>query len=81
MGCGDGRRPDVVVPTVEGRRGNPLRWDRRQFQALAGLSGDAGARTILGQQGLDILVLECGDPGIVEDFDTVERLAVYRAAC
>lgn len=76
----DGRWPDAVVPIHDGQRGNPVRWDRRLFGDLASLSGDAGARTILRRPGLDVLTQTVDDPGVLQDFDTSDRLAVYRNA-
>lgn len=36
-----------VVPTVEGRRGNPVLFDLRAFEALSKIRGDRGGRQIL----------------------------------
>ena len=33
----------VVVPTMDGKRGNPVVWSRRFFPELAELGGDVGA--------------------------------------
>jgi len=37
----------VVVPTVDGKRGNPVVWSRRFFPELAALDGDTGARSLI----------------------------------
>ncbi len=68
---------DVVLPLAAGRRGNPLLWDRRQFAALGTLRGDAGGRALLAAPGLRCLQVETGDPGVLADFDTPERLAAF----
>src|SRR3954470_18844338 len=38
----------VVVPTTEGRRGNPVVWARRFFPELMAIGGDVGARHLIG---------------------------------
>ncbi len=76
---GGGDAIDVVLPLADGRRGNPLLWDRRLFAALAALRGDAGGRTLLGAPGLRRLEVETGDPGVLVDNDTPERLAAFAA--
>src|SRR5205823_2862824 len=34
----------VVIPTIDGKRGNPVVWARRFFPELMGLDGDVGGR-------------------------------------
>ena len=77
----DGGRPDAVVPMAGGRRGNPVRWDRRMFPALLALRGDAGARSLLQGPGCDVLAIETGDRGVLEDFDDPARLAWFESGC
>jgi len=62
----------TVVPCFRGQRGNPVLWDRRAFAAMMGLSGDVGAKGLLG--GVDARVVEVEDEGVVRDFDTLESL-------
>src|SRR5256714_2545908 len=38
----------VVIPTIEGKRGNPVLWSRRFFADLARVEGDVGARHLIG---------------------------------
>src|SRR5262249_32739812 len=38
----------VVVPSIEGRRGNPVVWSRRFFHDLTAIQGDIGARHLIG---------------------------------
>ncbi len=70
---------DVVLPLADGRRGNPVLWDRRMFPALRALRGDGGGRSLLATPGLRVAALETGDPGVLADFDTPERLAAFAA--
>lgn len=61
-----------------GRPGNPVLFDRRYFEALAGLSGDEGARKILvGNPAVKLVRL--GGSAAQTDLDTVEDWAAYRA--
>ncbi len=73
-------RPDAVLPLWNGRRGNPVLWDRRLFPSLLGLRGDAGARSLLDRPATAVLAVEAGDEAVLEDFDTPERLASFHAA-
>src|SRR5262249_49639861 len=41
----------AVVPTIEGRRGNPVLWSRRFFPDLMAIEGDVGARHLIGRYG------------------------------
>ena len=38
----------VVMPTIDGKRGNPVVWSRRFFPELMALEGDVGARHLIG---------------------------------
>ncbi|MEM8811874.1 MAG: molybdopterin-binding/glycosyltransferase family 2 protein [Pseudomonadota bacterium] len=64
----------IVVPTFEGRRGNPVLWSRRYFAELMGLSGDVGARALLAEFAEAVVELEIGAE-VVFDIDTPEVLA------
>src|SRR5690606_3931818 len=39
----------IVVPTHDGKRGNPVLWPKRLFAALASIRGDVGARHLIGE--------------------------------
>ena len=38
-----------MVPTIDGKRGNPVVWSRRFFPDLMALEGDIGARHLIGR--------------------------------
>jgi molybdenum cofactor cytidylyltransferase len=68
---------EIIIPTFEGRRGNPVLWGRRFFPRLLQLTGDRGAREILAEHmefAIEIPVT-CG--AIRVDFDTPEELATF----
>lgn len=67
----------IVVPTYGGERGHPVGFALEHRDALLGLRGDQGARSIVQQSAAKVLRLEVDDPGILQDIDTradAERL-------
>jgi molybdenum cofactor cytidylyltransferase len=65
----------IVVPTHEGRSGNPILWDRRYIPEMQALSGDGGARVLLRAHMEQVAEIEMGDDAVLRDFDTVDSLA------
>jgi molybdenum cofactor cytidylyltransferase len=65
----------VVVPTIEGRRGNPVIWARRFFPELMAVTGDVGARHIVARVAEAVAEVAVTDPAITVDVDTPEVLA------
>jgi len=67
--------PDAaaIVPTHDGRRGNPVLIARKLFAAVAALEGDRGASQILAKAAG---VIECSvaDRSILADVDTLDDL-------
>jgi molybdenum cofactor cytidylyltransferase len=70
----------VVVPTIEGRRGNPVVWSRRFFPDLQALEGDAGARGLIASYQEAVVEVPVGGQAAATDIDTPEALASLRAA-
>jgi molybdenum cofactor cytidylyltransferase len=70
----------VVVPTFEGRRGNPVLWSRRFFPDLMAIEGDVGARHLIGRYGEAVVEIPVGDKGTLIDVDTPETLRGVKAA-
>ncbi|MCA8932415.1 MAG: molybdopterin-binding/glycosyltransferase family 2 protein [Rhodospirillaceae bacterium] len=69
----------IVVPTVAGKRGNPVLWDRRFFPEMAGLAGDVGARHLIGQYEDLVVEVAFADTAPALDIDTPDELAAARA--
>ena len=68
----------VVVPTIAGKRGNPVVWSRRFFPDLASVEGDVGARHLIA--GYQEAVAEVPtDTAALLDVDTPDALEVVRA--
>ena len=66
-------RPAALVPTMNGRRGNPVVLSRELENVVAQLSGDVGAGPILRGRS-DVIECPVNDPAILEDVDTSEEL-------
>ena len=71
--AGEGR--DIIIPTFDGQRGNPVLWGRRFFPELLNLSGDAGARQILHNHMEFVSECPVNTDSVLRDFDTPEMLA------
>ncbi|MBS0518964.1 MAG: molybdopterin-binding/glycosyltransferase family 2 protein [Proteobacteria bacterium] len=69
----------ICVPTVGGKRGNPVLWDRRFFAEMAGLAGDSGAKHLIGEYADLVCEVEMAGEAAVTDIDTPEALAAWRA--
>ena len=63
----------IVVPTHDGRRGNPVLWSRRFFPELMAVAGDKGGREILADYPDAIAEVELGAAAAV-DIDTPDAL-------
>ncbi len=69
----------VIVPTHEGRRGNPVLWPRALFAGMLALDGDAGARRLLASHADRVREVDLATDAIFLDVDTPEALADLRA--
>jgi molybdenum cofactor cytidylyltransferase len=56
----------------QGKRGNPVGFDRRHLPQLLALEGDQGARGILKQY--PVQEVDVDDAGILQDIDTPQDL-------
>jgi len=63
----------IVTATADGKRGNPVLWDKRFFDALKSLSGDVGARHIIAENPGFVTEVEIGSAARL-DLDTPEAL-------
>lgn len=63
----------IAAPVNAGRRGHPVGFSREHFAALAALSGDLGARSVIAAADR-LVLLPVADPGIHVDIDTREDL-------
>jgi molybdenum cofactor cytidylyltransferase len=69
----------VVMPTFEGRRGNPVLWSRRFFPDLTAIEGDVGARHLIGRYSEAVIEVPLERNAALVDVDTPEALVGVRA--
>lgn len=70
----EAKRPAIVVPQRDGRRGNPILWPREFFAAMQAVSGDQGARGLIEANAQRIRSVDMGDDAIHADVDTPDAL-------
>ncbi|ELZ31323.1 UDP-N-acetylglucosamine pyrophosphorylase [Halogeometricum pallidum JCM 14848] len=71
--AGDG---SIVAPRYDGKRGNPVLFDRRHFDALADVDGDRGGRELVMEHDGTRFV-DVDDPGVLRDIDSEADLRTY----
>jgi molybdenum cofactor cytidylyltransferase len=69
----------VVVPSIEGRRGNPVVWSRRFFPDLMAVQGDVGARHLIGSYAEAVVEVPVSGAAALTDVDTPESLSAVKA--
>ncbi len=67
----------IGVPVHTGKRGNPVLWDRRFFDDMRGVSGDVGAKALIGANESLVYEVEFGDTAVLTDLDTPEQWSDY----
>ena len=65
----------ICVPTFNGKRGNPVLFARRFFENMESVSGDVGARHLIGEAPELVCEVEMEDRGVLLDIDTPQALA------
>lgn len=70
----------VAVPTIGGKRGNPVVWSRRFFSDLSTLTGDVGARGLIASYPEAVVEVATTDDAAFNDVDTPDALDAVRAA-
>lgn len=65
----------IVVPTFNGKRGNPVLWDRRFLAEMGELAGDVGARHMIGAYEDLAVETPMPDDSVLLDVDTPDALA------
>jgi molybdenum cofactor cytidylyltransferase len=69
----------AVVPTTDGKRGNPVVWSRRFFPELAELGGDVGARHLIASYPEAVAEVPVAGRGALVDVDTPDALKELKA--
>ncbi|MBL4646068.1 MAG: molybdopterin-binding/glycosyltransferase family 2 protein [Rhizobiales bacterium] len=65
---------EIIVATNQGKRGNPVLWSSRFFNALTQVQGDTGGRHLIGESSAFVHEVEIGDSASF-DLDTPQALA------
>jgi molybdenum cofactor cytidylyltransferase len=69
----------LTRPVYEGKRGNPVLFDRRLWPELMKTEGDEGGKQIMARTSPeDIGWIEAADPGVLIDIDTPDEYNKYR---
>jgi molybdenum cofactor cytidylyltransferase len=69
----------VVVPTIDGKRGNPVVWSRRFFPELAAIEGDIGARHLIASYPEAVTEVSVTGKAALVDVDTPDALMAVKA--
>jgi molybdenum cofactor cytidylyltransferase len=65
----------IVIPTYNGKRGNPVLIDRALFPRIVSLQGDVGARILFDEYSSQLHEIEMGDEYLTLDVDTLDDYA------
>ncbi len=68
----------IAVPTIDGKRGNPIVWSRRFFPELMAVEGDVGARYLIGRYSEAVIEVPLKGTAALTDVDTPEALEAVR---
>lgn len=69
----------VAVPSIDGRRGNPVVWSRRFFNDLMAVQGDIGARHLIASYAEAVVEVPVKGEAALTDVDTPESLSAVKA--
>jgi molybdenum cofactor cytidylyltransferase len=69
----------ICIPTFNGKWGNPVLWDQRFFSAMQNVSGDVGARHLIGEHQDVLYEVPIEDNAVLTDLDTPAALAAHLA--
>jgi len=64
----------ICLPTVNGKRGNPVLWDAAFFPELQTLEGDAGAKHLIAENADLVCEVAVAGHGALTDIDTPQML-------
>jgi len=67
----------ICVPTWQGKRGNPILWDSGFFSDMMSVSGDTGARHLLGEHEALVCEVAMADDAVLRDIDSPTDLDVF----
>jgi molybdenum cofactor cytidylyltransferase len=65
----------IIVPTRNGKRGNPVLWAKRFVPEMRQVEGDVGARALIAAYPEAVSEIEMASDGVLTDIDTPQALA------
>ena len=69
----------IIVPTYQGKRGNPVLFDSAYIDEMRTAEGDQGARALLSEHDDAVYEVEMEDAGVLADADTPAAFAALEA--
>jgi len=66
------KKNEIVIPTCNGKQGNPILFSKLMKEKIMNISGDVGAKNIFHLYKNKILYVETKDQSITQDFNTQE---------
>ena len=64
----------IIAPVSRGQRGHPVGFASLHGPALLALRGDRGAREVITRHHNDLVLIETGDQGVIQDIDSPDAL-------
>ncbi|MBX6375686.1 MAG: molybdopterin-binding/glycosyltransferase family 2 protein [Acetobacteraceae bacterium] len=64
----------IVMPTFRGKQGNPMLWSREFVPEMLTITGDVGARHLVGKYKDRVAEVEMASDAVLRDFDTTDAL-------
>jgi molybdenum cofactor cytidylyltransferase len=64
----------IAMPTFRGKQGNPMLWSVEFLPEMMAITGDVGARHLVGKHADRVVEVEMADDAVLKDFDTAEAL-------
>ena len=64
----------IAMPTFRGKQGNPMLWSMEFLPEMMAITGDVGARHLVGKHADRVVDVEVADDAVLKDFDTADAL-------
>tara|TARA_B110000014_G_C20056248_1_gene549770 strand:- start:194 stop:802 length:609 start_codon:yes stop_codon:yes gene_type:complete len=70
-------KKEIIIPTYEGKNGNPILFSKFMKKKIENISGDFGAKKIVELNKEKILNVKFKSNSVVSDFDTKDDFRIY----
>ena len=71
------KNKSIIIPTFNGKKGNPILIDRKYFPDILKVKGDKGAKDIIANNKNYVLEIPQNNSSVLDDIDTKEDLSLY----